>query len=91
MELPHLVFTAALTLLYLALFVLSIILSVRRRERGFKVLPLATGLWFLNSVIPWIPSPALLRMTMILFPVALLTAVIALWLLVLEARMENEP
>ena len=78
----HLVFNVLLAMLYVALFALSVVLAVRRREPGFRVLPIATGLWLVNTGITWTDSPELMHLTFYIFPLGLTTFVVALALMV---------
>lgn len=74
--------SVVMTILYAALFVLSVILARKRAEKGFQVLQIATGIWLVNMIFYWTSVVFLLRLTTYLFPIGLLFAVIALSLLV---------
>ena len=45
------------------IFILSIALSTRRKNTGFKILPIGTGLLFFNSLYVWIGTPIFAELT----------------------------
>lgn len=85
-EMGHLVLNVLLALLYVALFALSVMLARRRREPGFRVLPIATGLWLVNTGMVWIGHPGLMHLTFYIFPLGLAAFVVALALMLRQNR-----
>ena len=57
---------------YIGLFALGLMLAVRRSERGFKVIPIATGIW----IITWAMGGS--KLGFLLFPLGLLIFIFAL-------------
>ena len=83
---PFILYNIFTTILYIILFIVSLILASRRSERGFYLIPVASGLWLLNVAMTWTQSTTLHKLTFVLFPLGVIALIIGVVLLMVDSR-----
>ena len=73
----------AMNLVLGTIFILSIMLCTKRRDMGFKILPVGTGLILLNSFYPWIGGEFFARATHFLVFLGFLTIALSLFMMLI--------
>jgi hypothetical protein len=75
--------TLAINVVLGTIFILSIMLCAKRRDMGFKILPVGTGLIFLNSFYFWIGGEFFARLTHFLVFLGFLTIALSLFMMLI--------
>jgi hypothetical protein len=83
------IYTLAINVVLGTIFFLSIMLSTKRRDMGFKILPVGTGFIFLNSFYFWIGGEFFALLTHFLVFLGFLTIALSFFFLLIEQGRDN--
>ena len=75
--------------LVLGSFLAAIFVAVRRRERGFALLPFSGALWIFNASTPWIASPELAAASFFTYPLSIAILILALIFMYTDGKTAN--